>query len=288
MLAFVTTIRHPAVAYSWPRIGEYLDRTLASVCRQTATSFRVLVVCNEIPPVRFSHPSVEYLVVDLPPPVNAPDSLIENWDALWLDRGKKHLAALYHLKQDPPDYVMFFDADDLVSRRLARFVDSAPARDIYYVTRGYAHQYGDAFVFRIPRRFDTMCGTCNIIRFETFSLTDSPDDLPAEFVQEMLADHNGVARMLASRGHSVGKVPFPGAVYLIGTGENQSGIGTYRLLVDRTWGFSAWKRFASLRYYQPLTAGMCDEFGLPAVAYMGVLERSVSMPEFRPAAVTKI
>ena len=284
MLAFVTTIRHPAVAFSWRRIGEYLDRTLASVCRQTATSFRVLVVCNEIPPVRFSHPSVECLVVDMPPPVDTAADLFENWDALWLDRGKKHLAALYHLKPNPPDYVMFFDADDLVSRRLARYIDSAPARDIYYVTQGYAHQYGDPFVFSFPRRFDTMCGTCNIIKFETFSLTDAPVDLPAGFVQEMLADHNGVARLLASRGHSVGKVPFPGAVYLIGTGENQSGMSSYRLLVDRTWGFNAWKRLASLRYYQPLTAGMRDEFGIPGIDYLGVLGRSMSMPEALPEA----
>lgn len=68
MLVFVIPIKSPKVATSWSGVCQLFERTLRSVCNQTSSDFRVVVVCNEIPQIEFNHSSVEYLKVDFPVP----------------------------------------------------------------------------------------------------------------------------------------------------------------------------------------------------------------------------
>lgn len=50
-----------------------------------------------------------------------------------LDKGRKYLAALYHIRNNPPSHVMFFDADDCLSPDIAETVVSEPEKSSWYV-----------------------------------------------------------------------------------------------------------------------------------------------------------
>lgn len=262
MLAFVTTLRHPATAFSWARVVELLERSLASVCRQAGPAFRVIVVCNERPTLQFSHPAVEFVEVDLPPPAASPRDLIGNMPAIHADRGRKHLAALRHLRADPPEHLMFFDADDLVSNRLAAYVASAPPADVYYADRGYGHAYGGRLMFLYRRNFHRFCGTCHVFRFAALAPELPPRAGALAFARDFLADHVGIVERFVADGRRVAKLPFPAAVYVVGTGENHSGVGSVRLLIERAKG-GPLGRLAALRQLRPLSAALCEEFGIP-------------------------
>ncbi len=67
MIVFITSLRHPANAHSYPRVLHLLEDTLRSVCNQTTDNFRVIVVCNEIPTLSFSHPNISFVAVPFPP-----------------------------------------------------------------------------------------------------------------------------------------------------------------------------------------------------------------------------
>ena len=114
MLAFITSVRHPLNSNSYPRVIQLLDRTLSSVCRQTDRDFQVVVVCNEIPDLS-SRDNVHFTKVDFPPP-NRNASAETGLDAIRLDRGTKYFVGLLYAARFEPSHVMFFDADDYLSR----------------------------------------------------------------------------------------------------------------------------------------------------------------------------
>ncbi len=51
MLVFVTCVKHPENSHSYSKVWQLLNNTLYSVCSQTDTDFRVIVVCDKILPL---------------------------------------------------------------------------------------------------------------------------------------------------------------------------------------------------------------------------------------------
>ncbi len=120
MLVFITSVRHPHNSSDYTRVESLLRSTLASVCAQTVQDFRVVVVCNRRPAGSFP-PQVEFVVVDFPPP-SVEAGPMTGREAVLLDKGTKLAVALVAAQRHHPDYVMKFDADDFVSRRLVGFL----------------------------------------------------------------------------------------------------------------------------------------------------------------------
>ena len=157
MLVFITTIRHPHNSNDFGKVESLFEMSLRSVCSQTDAKFRVIVVTNVKPRIGYDDPRVIYHLVDFPPPSTdrcATTSLF----ACVRDKGSKLLSGMLLARRFRPDYFAFFDADDLVSRRLAAFVNTTQSAAGWYVDAGYVVNYRS---WRVQRKSGLVryCGT---------------------------------------------------------------------------------------------------------------------------------
>ncbi|PRY12950.1 glycosyltransferase family 2 protein [Kineococcus rhizosphaerae] len=264
MLAFITSLRHPRNSADYSRVEHLLRRTLRSVCRQDHDEFAVVVACNEIPAGRFD-PRVEFVRVDFPPPVDTPGPMTGR-DAVLRDKGTKLAVALLAAQRHRPDHVMKVDADDFVSRRLAGWSADRPTEAGWYVEHGYVLSDRTGLITAVDG-FNERCGTSEILANRAFGL---PADLPAPsagqdeltarlgtfLVRDLLGSHRASVAHSAARGEPLRALPFPGAVYTVGTGENHSGLSRVprgrpvsgrqvaEFGLEGTGGARAWVHFA--------------------------------------------
>lgn len=238
MIVFITSLRHPQNSNSYERTLALLDQTLHSVCNQTSTDFRVLVVCNQAPPL-VPREHVRYVVVDFPPPSDK-NHACTGMDALRLDRGCKYLTGLVHARGLAPDHVMFFDADDFISNRIAALANDHPRHDGWFIRDGYVF---DEELGRLGLlgNFQEICGTSHVVSYGLYDVpADFPEDASQGYILEHI-DHHYLFRILGShrwlaaharqRGKPLVPLPFRGAVYYIGHGENH----TSRLVSHALW-----------------------------------------------------
>lgn len=230
MFYFITSLRHPGNCNSYDRVSFLLENTLRSVCKQTSENFKVLVVCNKIPAINVNK-SVEFLEVDFP----APSSLNRaqtGMEAIRSDRGYKYMAGLIYIRPYNPSYVMFFDADDFISNRIVEFVTQQKEKCGWYIETGYQFQTGDTHLSSMSN-FHHHCGTSLIY---PYSMLEIPSGLAGEvnlssikrysdenYLKNVLGSHRAAVMIHQSWGYSFRPLPFPCAIWILGTGENHSG-----------------------------------------------------------------
>ena len=264
MLVFITSLRHPTTATNYDKVLSLLRASLTSVLNQRGTqAFHAIVVANTPAPV--IEGKVEWVTVDHAPPPPPLDNL-----AVRLDKGLKLAAGLVAARKYSPDHVMVFDADDFVSNRLAAFVEGSACG--WYVESGYVMREGVPLA-RKRHSFHTTCGTSLIHKYALMPEPSVASSAPREalldafgesYVTEMLGSHRFAVERYAEQGTPLRPLPFPGATYLIGTGENHSQKSTFR--PNRV-----------------LTRAVRNEFsipenGTPASAARYVLERALVKP----------
>ncbi|MBS0016492.1 MAG: hypothetical protein KFF72_09060 [Arthrospira sp. SH-MAG29] len=69
MLGFVVPINSRKISKSWDNLSLLFERTAKSMCNHTHPDFRMIVVCQYQPHIKFEHPNLQYLTVDLGLPV---------------------------------------------------------------------------------------------------------------------------------------------------------------------------------------------------------------------------
>jgi hypothetical protein len=116
-----------------PQMLELLERTLSTIEAQTNQDFTITIVCHEIPTLSRVFPHVEYVIVDIPPPAQDFAHIVADLELVRLDKGRKYLAGLYHVRQRHPSHVMFFDADDCLSPQIVDTVLSGEKYQSWYV-----------------------------------------------------------------------------------------------------------------------------------------------------------
>ena len=250
MLAFVTSLRHPLNSRDYSRVESLLMDSIHSILRQDDPHFGVWVVGNKRPAGLPS--SVTWVEVGYPPP-SRERSPMTGVPAVLIDKGTKLVVGLIAAMQSRPDHVMCFDADDLVSRRLASLSTAAPGAPGWRVTSGWRWASERKAVRRQPD-FHRHCGTGLIVRSDLYAV---PASLAANASQAEIAatlgarlhrhfgSHLHLGDDLAARGIELAEVPFSGALYRVGTGENHSGISLGGL-------------------GRPISRRVADEFGVPA------------------------
>jgi hypothetical protein len=207
MLVFLVPFKSARAAACWDRACRLLARTLASACAQTSRAFRVVVVCHELPEGDFADPALEFVQADHPAPSPS------NPDDLRADKKRKLLIALRSARKHAPSHVMFLDADDLVSRRLAAFVAANPQANGWFLRSGYFHCERQPRLHLERRRFDQWCGSSHIVRPEHLEFLDRMDDRRFYF-------HTRLTRDLRRQGTPIRPLPFRGGIYSIAHGEN--------------------------------------------------------------------
>jgi len=153
---------------------------------------------------------------------------------------------------------MYVDADDLLSKRIAQFVHADRAEHGYVIDRGYELD-AVAHSLRSAPRFDRLCGSSIIINWRVADLPEVPFTQRRVPLRRYLdVGHARWADLARADGRPLKPVPFPGAVYVVNTGENHSvatdNIGWRRRLLRR------------LTPSRPVSEVLRQEFSIPADA----------------------
>jgi len=224
MLVFIIPLKSRAVASDWRHTSLLCERTLRSVCAQSTPDFRVLLVANEAPDIRFAHPSLS--VITEPFPIPGSDSR-----SRMRDKGLKLKRGLLACKDLPSFHVMFVDADDCVSNRLAAHANHHPDQMGWFIERGWIHEEESPFLI-VRRNFHLYCGTSHILRCRS---DDLPEDIttPDEARWITNCGHSEWVSFFKARRTPLAPLPFPGAVYCMGHGENCDGTGIRNIYSGR-------------------------------------------------------
>jgi hypothetical protein len=261
MLVFIIPVKHPARSRSYETVALLLKQTLRSVCRQTRDDFRVIVVSNRTPRYSERFKNTSFVEVDFPPP-ETPHSVNEEHSHVYIDKGCKHAIGLVEALRFNPGHIMFADADDLVSCRLAEFATSRPSRPGWFMEEGYV--FSDlSKIIEKRSKFWSYCGTSHIIRRDLLKIPDSLSlahtqqeliqAVGLDYLKNILGNHNKYQEVCASQGGALEPLPFIGAIWRADTGENSSRV---------IWGQ---RRFGPI-WGQYVTPANTEEFGLPREA----------------------
>lgn len=229
MLAFVTSMRHPANADNYAHNEALLAESLASISQQTSQDYVVIVVGNQAP--AFPLPSrVHFVTVDFAPParVNGPHA---DRSGFVLDKGSKIGVGLIAAREYRPDWVMIFDADDFVHRDLTAFVHERSDSDGWVIQDGWIYSRARNG-YRKQENFNRTCGTSYILPYTVYSVPDTLDVNASqeaiaagygEVLPNIMGAHRNAVQWHSERGRKLRPLPFRGAVYHVDTGENHSG-----------------------------------------------------------------
>ena len=246
MLVFLIPLKAKASAADWTRVSRLCERTLMSACAQTCPDFRIILSCTDLPETGFTHPNLiieqhEY------PPVDRHCRQSQS-----LDKVLKLSRASGRAREFAPCHVMVLDADDLVSRRLAGFVDGLADPMSWRIDHGWLYQEGSRWIWR-HRDLSSVCGSTHLVYCE-------PEDLPAapeqgELLLTAHIPHTEITHELARRGREIRPLPFPGTIYSAAHGDNWS---EGYMFQRRSWRTHL-QRLSRMR---PLTTRIRREFGL--------------------------
>jgi hypothetical protein len=211
-LHFVIPIRHPSTVLDPMAQYLMLKQTICSIANQLGPNWSGWIVAN--PGQRLPDIPKKFNVIYADLPIEATLSTArtreQHWSAFRLDKGRRVWEAVRRLNQE--DVFMVVDDDDLVSRRLSRFIGSVNVRSGFYVNQGYSWQGGD-HPFEPINNFHRLCGTSLLIRVG-FSLSHASSDRTGnDSTISELGSHRLIVDRAIREGVPLEPIPFPGAVY---------------------------------------------------------------------------
>jgi len=247
MLVFIVPLQSPKTSRNWALVSLLVRRTLRSILQQTCSEFHVFLICHEPPLGLPIHPALSVVQRKWSEPGVLYDSRMS-------DKWQKVKTGLIAARRFAPCHFMVVDADDLVSRRLAAHSAMNPNGMGWYFDEGWIHDEGSCLAFRRRHDFHLLCGTSSIVRAEPSDLpTDENDE--AENCLILRSGHTMIRANCAALGTPLERLPFVGAIYIVGTGENNASFSL------KTWR-STKVSIQKMCNYRPLTAGIRREFGL--------------------------
>ncbi|MDJ0571725.1 MAG: glycosyltransferase family A protein [Pleurocapsa sp. MO_192.B19] len=259
MLCFIIPVKSAQVSGSWELVSKLFERTIKSVCNQTISDFRVIVVCHEKPNIEFEHPNVTYIEVDLPIPTwndNTDHASREQ------DKQKKIFTGLIYARKFNPTHIMFVDADDCVSKNLAEFVSQNSQCNGWFIGRGYEYRDGSKSLLLRRKKFHLKCGTTFIIRYD---LIVPKEDIKIDDIDKSFLYHQNILKIMSKKGSSLELLPFEGAVYVTENGTNYTNQKNLHLeaLNSNVEKFLFYiRRYGKILFSRSLTSSIREEFGL--------------------------
>ena len=261
MLVFVIPLKSKQISRSWELTEKLFERTIKSVCNQTSSKFRVIVTCHEIPSVKFSHPFIEYFQVNYPLNLNLQNQELKKLKES--DKVRKVITGLAYAQNYQPSHIMIVDADDCVSKHLAKFVEKNPNKNGWFLNKGYLYTEGSNFLFKKRNNFNHWCGTSNIFRANLYYF---PKDLNLACSKSCLKyyhPHQQLAQIFSNNKTPIEPLPFSGAIYSVCHGDNLSDFTN----VMHPKNFLPFAKQVVLNY-RPLTQVIRREFGLSDISLL--------------------
>lgn len=196
MIAFVTSFRARALAGDqWDYHVWLLERVVQSMLAQTAGEIRVVISCHDVPDTGLAADRrVHFLPVNAAVPQR-------NFDDMVADKVIKLSAGSRWAQASGCEYVVFNDADDLVSNRIAAFVLASRGGPGWYTTSQRFYTYG-GYLMRVQQIAPPASGPCLIVRSDLLTYTSPPFVTP--WAEMLRADGEGAyVDLLARRGMPV-------------------------------------------------------------------------------------
>ncbi len=266
MLNFVIPLRDESTTDDWPGVCVLLERTLESACAQTGAACRAVVVGHRRPEgIRWPE-NAEFVPVSFPPPKLPPQCAPDR--RIWLlhtDKGRKLLHGLAAARELSDAYVMFLDADDLVSNRLAQWTNRNAGANGWYFDRGYRLDEYPRPALYWRRRFYHECGSSYILRAAVAPFPNRLDDTLdlSDYYVRRYVTHAYIRDDMSRRGVPLSALPFYGAIY---TFNRRNFFATQHREPDSNW--RRWLRHLLKR--RPITPALRREFALrPAARLSG-------------------
>jgi hypothetical protein len=288
MLAIVTAFKSQLLTKDWDYHVWLLERSLDSMLAQTNESFIVVVVCHEIPSTSYVEiPKVRFLPVDFPPPQR-------NNDDMCVDKVLKLSVGAEWAIAEGYDYVMFTDADDLISWRISEFVALHHGANGWYAPSEFFYTYGSYCLLK-NNQTPMTGGPSVIVRADRLKFASVPfNGIWLKFIIEggeqkyaellavrnrrtntlAAAGHAYFQRLMTAEGHPLERLPFPAYVMINhadSTSQVKGGLGSAtppRLM-------SSFRRMISnLPSVRPLTHALRCEFAIPAPSMVPVAYKS--------------
>ncbi len=262
MLYFVIPLRDRSTTADWPGVCRLLERTLASAAGQLDPAWRILVAGHSRPEGIRIPQGCEFLPMPFPPPDLDPQISVESrMQRMRSDKGHKLLHGLARVRAEKGAYVMFLDADDLVSNRLAGYVAAHAGANGWYIDRGYRLDEQPRQMLFWRYGFYKECGSSYLIRADLAPFPERLDDsldFSDYFVRRYVV-HAYIRADLARRGTPLAPLPFYGAIYTFNR-RNMFAAGQRR--PDPPWRNWARRLLKSRR----ITPELRREFGLVPLA----------------------
>lgn len=268
MLGFVVPIKSRKISKSWDNLSLLFERTARSMCNQTNPDFRMIVVCQEKPNIKFEHPNLHYLTVDMGLPV--PTTIVEKR----VDKMYKIIAGVRLAKEMGCSHIMQADGDDCVSRCLADLVAQNKSVDGYFFKKGYVYNHNSNVMKVMRKGFHLYCGTTHIIRSDLYDTSEdtlgripesitSPSQIPKD-IHDFYYCHRYFGSAVESKGAHLEPLPFLGSIYILGNRENLSSEDLVNMEKRKNMSFKVrlLNLKASLLDYRKLTPKIREEFGL--------------------------
>jgi len=207
MFVFIVPLKSRTVSKSWDRVSSLFERTARSICAQTVSDFRVIVICNEIPEIDFSHDNMEFLKVDILPGESAIEEINRGRED---DKARRIMAGLAKANEYNPSFVMVVDADDCIRNNLVEYVLSKPMSRGWYVSSGFVYKQGSRCIYKKKADFQKICGSSLILK---------PKDVSEVIIRDS-DGHYYMHQSLPTKAMPLDPLPFPGAIYTVLNREN--------------------------------------------------------------------
>lgn len=267
-----------SAAYDWDVVVHHFNATLGSIFNQTDPNFRVIVACTGRPEVRI--PVDERLeFVDVPDRARVDDFRLRYGDIM-----RRRHAILGRIDDDRDAYVMFVDADDLVSHRLVAHIRERNNPFGHYVAKGYAFDTQRRLMSELPTEsgenisFHYVCGTSFILRLSAKDRRNLRGP-KSYFACVLRKGHPGVRRFSIAEGRPLAPIPFPAVIYVRNYGSNMSERPDYYSEATRALRAEVVKRIAR-------GAVKIDERTVSEFALDPLLEETGRGLELRPPSLT--
>jgi len=246
MLYFGIPVAPLRYSRSPERACALLRETVASVLAQEDPNFRLLIAAESNLDVTFESPVVERIDVDA-------DAALPHGE--W-DKRLRVTAIGAEVRARGGGWLMFVDADDLISRRVSAFVNAHQYdADVFVARTGWEHDDRNGRI-RLAPRFWNLCGTSMAIRYEPPELPTVASAAKAEGHVLGASNHSFWLERARAAGKRIGYFPFPAAAYRIEHGENL----TLRRSFRHGWKREIWR---ALTPSLPATKWIHAEFHVP-------------------------
>jgi len=225
MLGFVIALKGKAKSKNWSKDSLLVNRTLRSILNQTDPRFKIYVAYTDLPEDPLQHEKIQWLQFPYPflemEDINDREIFLTRYTlgpylTGFYDQGKKSLYAASFARKEGCQYIMSVDYDDLISNKIAAFVNGSDRAKSYgwFIKKGYVYHDGSNYLMRVPDGINGRCGSSNIIRVDYVPNPDFSSTNYQDF--KFFPTHNFIPEWLKID-HDIDILPLPfyGLIYLM-------------------------------------------------------------------------